>query len=81
MYLMFKGVFDSLPYLSSEMLKKKREGNMGERGEIIFATVVADLEHLCAYGFFVFNSLVITILKDEFLSINNRKQYAFKHQT
>jgi hypothetical protein len=79
---MFKGVFDSLPYISSENAKeKKREGNLGERGEIIFATVVADLEHLCAYGFSVFNSLVITILKDEFLSINNHKQCAFKHQT
>jgi hypothetical protein len=76
---MFKGVFDSLPYISSEMLKKKRE--TWEKGVIIFATVVADLEHLCAYGFSVFNSLVITILKDEILSVNNRKQCAFKHQT
>jgi hypothetical protein len=66
---MFKGVFDSLPYISSEMLKRRREKETWEKGVIIFATVVADLEHLCAYGFSVFNSLVITrmILCDKLL--------------
>jgi hypothetical protein len=42
---------------------------------IIFATVLADLEHCVHMGFSVFNSLVITILKDEFLSVNNGKQF------
>jgi hypothetical protein len=63
--------FDSLPYLSSEMLKK-REGNLGERGDHL-CNCCGGFEALCAYGFSVFNSLVITILKDEFLSVNNRK--------
>lgn len=54
------------------MLKKKREGNLGERGDHL-CNCCGGFEALCAYGFSVFNSLVIPILKDEFLSVNNRK--------
>jgi hypothetical protein len=49
MYLMLKGVFDSLPYLSSEMLKKKREGSLGERGDHL-CNCCGGFGALCAYG-------------------------------
>jgi hypothetical protein len=74
---MFKGVFDNLPYLSSEVLKKKREGNLGERFDHL-CNCCGRFGALCAYGFSVFIFLVITTLKDEFLSVNNCKQCAFK---